>query len=240
MRHAVVDFGRGTATPAERALLRLGIQPEKAVMVPGLLPLPFAVAAWATYFAEVRGTPDASLRQLAVDLYATYDLGVNFWTSSTSFTVTPPRRYTWEYKNSASFSWALTSTDVASLAGMLRFSAPSYNVVENQGTATITVTRTGGSNVPASVNYATSNGTATAGSDYTGASGTLTFADGETSKTFIVPIIEISIPVINCWCNCRLIVRNRSSFESARPPCPFRSVCVRLIVRYRPVVSRPK
>src|SRR5580704_10407468 len=44
MRHAVVDFGRGTATPAERALLRLGIQPEKAVMVPGLLPLPFAVA----------------------------------------------------------------------------------------------------------------------------------------------------------------------------------------------------
>src|SRR6202167_3169515 len=59
MRHAVVDFGRGTATPAERALLRLGIQPEKAVMVPGLLPLPFAVAG--TLPPEPRRRPDAAV-----------------------------------------------------------------------------------------------------------------------------------------------------------------------------------
>jgi hypothetical protein len=72
-----------------------------------------AVAAWATYFAELRGTPDASLRQLANDLYATYDLGVNFWTrpGGTNFNVSPPRRYTWEYKNSPSVSWALTSAE---------------------------------------------------------------------------------------------------------------------------------
>jgi DNA-binding transcriptional LysR family regulator len=44
MRHAVADFGRGMVTPAEQALLRHGIQPDKAVTVPGLLPLPFAVA----------------------------------------------------------------------------------------------------------------------------------------------------------------------------------------------------
>src|SRR5262249_26691779 len=60
----------------------------------------------------------------------------------------------------------------------------------NQGTATITVTRTGGSNVPVSVNYATSNGTATAGSDYTATSGTLNFGVGETSKTFTIPILD--------------------------------------------------
>ncbi|MBK6998771.1 MAG: hypothetical protein IPH35_01930 [Rhodoferax sp.] len=39
------------------------------------------------------------------------------------------------------------------------------------------------------VAYATSNGSATAGSDYTAASGTLNFAAGETTKTFTVPIL---------------------------------------------------
>src|SRR5262249_9984130 len=130
------------------------------------------VAAWATYFAELRGTPDASLRQLANDLYATYDLGVNYWTrpGGTNFNVTPPRRYTWEYKNSPNFSWTLTGTDAPGQAGMLHFSAPSLSVVENQPTATITVTRSNGSSGSVSVNYATSNGTATAGSDYTATS----------------------------------------------------------------------
>jgi hypothetical protein len=151
-----------------------------------------AVAAWATYFAELRGTPDASLRQLAKDLYATYSVGVNFWTrpGGTNFNVSPPRRYTWEYKNSPGFSWALTGTDAPGQAGMLHFGAPSYSVVEHQGTATIAVTRTNGSTGSVSVHYATSDGTATAGSDYTATSGTLTFADGETSKTFTVPILD--------------------------------------------------
>src|SRR5262249_51841170 len=74
--------------------------------------------------------------------------------------------------------------------GTLQFSSSGYSVNENQGTATVAVTRTGGSDGAVSVNYATSNGTATAGSDYTAAAGTLTFAAGETSKTFTVPIIN--------------------------------------------------
>ena len=44
LRHAAADFGRGTITPAERELLRRGVQPDQAVTVPGLLQLPFAVA----------------------------------------------------------------------------------------------------------------------------------------------------------------------------------------------------
>jgi hypothetical protein len=151
-----------------------------------------AIAAWATYFAELRGTPDASLRQLANDLYATYDVGVNFWTrpGGTNFNVSPPRRYTWEYKNSASFSWALTGADTPAQPGTLSFSAASYAVNEGLATATITVTRTGGSEGSVSVNYATANGTAAAGSDYTATGGTLSFANGETTKSFTVPIVD--------------------------------------------------
>ena len=43
------------------------------------------------------------------------------------------------------------------------------------------------------VNYATADGTATAGEDYTAVSGTLTFAPSETSKTVSVPIIDDSV-----------------------------------------------
>ncbi len=55
--------------------------------------------------------------------------------------------------------------------------------------ATFTVTLSAAYDVPVTVNYATANGTATAGSDYQAASGTLTFAPGETSKTVKVQVI---------------------------------------------------
>src|SRR4051812_14140509 len=43
-------------------------------------------------------------------------------------------------------------------------------------------------NQPVTVNYATQNGTAAAGSDYTAASGKVTFAVGEMSKTILLPV----------------------------------------------------
>jgi Calx-beta domain len=71
------------------------------------------------------------------------------------------------------------------------FSSPAYSVQEDVPTATITVNRGGATNIPGSVNYATSNGTATAGSDYTAAPpGTLNFAAGETTKTFDVAVLN--------------------------------------------------
>src|SRR5262249_7243903 len=74
--------------------------------------------------------------------------------------------------------------------GTLEFSNSSFSVNENQGTATVTVTRTGGGTGSVSVDYATSDGPAMAGNDYVATSGTLTFAAGETSKTFTIPIID--------------------------------------------------
>ncbi len=60
----------------------------------------------------------------------------------------------------------------------------------NSASATLafTVTLSAASTAPVTVAYATSNGTATAGSDYTAATGTLTFAPGETSKVVNVQV----------------------------------------------------
>ena len=64
------------------------------------------------------------------------------------------------------------------------------SVQENAGTATITVTRTGGTGQAVSVDFATSDGTALTGRDYTATSGTITFAPGETTKTITIPITD--------------------------------------------------
>lgn len=70
----------------------------------------------------------------------------------------------------------------------------SYSVNENiaSGVATITVDRAGNTSVAGSVNYATSNGTAIAGTNYTNTSGTLNFAAGVTQQTFTVLISNVS------------------------------------------------
>ena len=55
----------------------------------------------------------------------------------------------------------------------------------------VTLNRAAGHEV--SVDYATEDGTATAGADYTATSGTLTFAAGETAKTVSVPLLDDAI-----------------------------------------------
>jgi Calx-beta domain/RTX calcium-binding nonapeptide repeat (4 copies) len=58
---------------------------------------------------------------------------------------------------------------------------------------TFTITLAKAIPLKVSVGYATADGTATAGSDYTATSGTLVFAPGETSKTIGVPIIADTV-----------------------------------------------
>jgi plastocyanin len=73
--------------------------------------------------------------------------------------------------------------------GSLAFSTGNYSVGEGGGSATIIVRRTGGDDGAVSVAYATANGSATAGSDYTAASGTLNWPDGnDDNRTFTIPI----------------------------------------------------
>jgi hypothetical protein len=75
-----------------------------------------------------------------------------------------------------------------SAAGLLQFSNPGFVGYKNSGTATVTITRTSGSTGTVAVAYATSDGSAVAGRNYATTSGTLTFAPGETSKSFNISI----------------------------------------------------
>jgi len=72
--------------------------------------------------------------------------------------------------------------------GLIQFGATTLSVREDLSTLTIPVVRVGGSAGSVTVNYASANNTATAGQDYTAISGSLTFADGEVSKTISLPI----------------------------------------------------
>ncbi|HEY1600283.1 MAG TPA: cellulose binding domain-containing protein [Pirellulales bacterium] len=69
----------------------------------------------------------------------------------------------------------------------------------NSGTTNFlfNVTLSAASTAPVTVKYATANGTATAGSDYTATSGTLTFAAGQTTKQVAVPVIGDTTPESN-------------------------------------------
>lgn len=81
------------------------------------------------------------------------------------------------------------------LHGTIALGSATYTATEGtDDTITITVTRTGGSAGAASVDYATSDSTATAPGDYTAASGTLNWADGDsTAKTFDITIQNDSV-----------------------------------------------
>lgn len=83
--------------------------------------------------------------------------------------------------------------DIA-IAPAIEFVTEQFAVSENAGAATISVKRSGEVTQPVSIRYTTLSGTASAGSDYATASGTLSFAANEVSKTFQVSIIDDQFP----------------------------------------------
>ncbi len=80
------------------------------------------------------------------------------------------------------------------IGGNIQFgSGGTFNAAENAGNAVITVTRANGGASGVIVNYATSDGSAVAGQDYSPVSGSITFGANETTKTFTIPIINDSL-----------------------------------------------
>ena len=65
----------------------------------------------------------------------------------------------------------------------------------------VTVTLSAASTTPVTVNYATTDGTATAGIDYTAQSGTVTFAPGQTSRLILLTTLPDLTPISNDYFN---------------------------------------
>ncbi len=74
--------------------------------------------------------------------------------------------------------------------GRIQFDISEYSIPEVERSAYLTVAWTGNTVAGASVRYATTGGTATAGTDYTPVSGTLTFAPGVFTRTIRIPITK--------------------------------------------------
>jgi Calx-beta domain len=92
------------------------------------------------------------------------------------------------------------------LAGTFAFGSPAYSVQATGPTATITVSRLGGTSGAVQVSYATvPGGTAVSNSDYTAVSGTLNWTNGDSAaKTFTIPILNNSQVQANVTVNLAL------------------------------------
>ena len=88
----------------------------------------------------------------------------------------------------SNITWRLQSTPPPA-PQQLRFASSTAWTYDSGLTVQIPVTRVGSSGT-VTVDYATTNGTAEAGTDYTATSGTLTFAAGVTSLTITVPVVN--------------------------------------------------
>jgi Tol biopolymer transport system component len=104
-------------------------------------------------------------------------------------------------------SRALTASEInmayhSAVNGACSDSTPSISISDNslvEGntgpiSANFLVTLSSVSSQTVTVNFATANGTATSGSDYTAANGTLTFAPGQRFKTVAIPVLGDTIP----------------------------------------------
>ena len=87
----------------------------------------------------------------------------------------------------------ITIQDDDSGVSVVRFSASSYDVGESDGTAALTITRSGGLGYAVTVRYRTADGTAKSGADYAPQDEPTAFQPGESSKTVQIPIIDDAV-----------------------------------------------
>ncbi len=83
--------------------------------------------------------------------------------------------------------------------GLLRFATNNVRVGEAAGTATIRVERAGATTAAVSCAYYADGHSIVAGDDFTGGTGSLSFAVGQATQSFTVAVVNDSIPEANEW-----------------------------------------
>jgi len=158
-------------------------------------------------FNEWNGQPRASIARLNQDGTLDPDFAVppyeanrnNYGTHLYSFAVQPDGKIVaggWFSRVSSPTTETFNITRIvnefsATSPGTLRLLSTSVSTAENASSVTLQVSRFGGLTGAVSVNFATANGTAIAGSDYTTTGGNLSWAAGEGGfKTITVPILQ--------------------------------------------------
>ena len=175
-------------------------------------PAPGQVPAWGAFSWTATTPANTSVKfQVAAsgNFYGPYNYVGPDGTAATYYTTSGGSLAQFNGKRYLRYRAYLSTTDPASTPTLgdvtvcfqsvgpntVAFAANSYNVNENAGHIDVNVIRTGDTSGTATVNYTTSDeptgtGHASQASDYEMAVGTLTFAPGETSKTFPVLIVD--------------------------------------------------
>ena len=90
--------------------------------------------------------------------------------------------------------WSTRRVGLDNVTGVARLSVADARANEGAGASVaFTVSLSSAATGAVTVDYATADGSAAAGADYTATSGTLTFAAGETAKTVSVPVLDDAV-----------------------------------------------
>ncbi len=130
-----------------------------------------------------------------------YSVAANSNTTSRTGTISVAGQLFTVTQDGATPTATPTPTPAPTLQSQFQFSAANFSANESTGSATIAVTRTGDASSTVSVDYKTVDdftyrlcgiaaGSADQRCDYTTTVGTLIFNAGETTKTFVVPLID--------------------------------------------------
>lgn len=137
-----------------------------------------------------------------------YGCAVNYYTAGTTIGLTAAPSAGWRveswsgtgHDDSRATTNVVTMPPQAHAVGVnyaplprVHFTSSSYVAGEDAGTAVVNVILSATSSDTIRVNYASHDGTATAGQDYTSVSGTLTFAPGESQKAITVPLLDDAV-----------------------------------------------